>query len=468
MDSRLQTLDSRLFMSKAISIGLVVAIVFTALAHGTVESWSVAGFGLLVIALLVMWAIKIVKDRQLIVTLPAALWPLVALLVYAMIQSIAFTNSDGQRASLSMDVEATRAALAVLFFLIAAFLIAVNFLNTPERLNGLATFLVFYGFALALFALMQYFTWNGKFYWFRPTERTVFGPFVNRNHFAGYMEMLIPLPIALIVTRAIRKDRWMIYGFAAALMSVAVIISASRGGMISVIASLAFIAVAKSQLKKNARKTATALASNNRAALMWLKRIGGIAAIVVVLVAGVVWLGAEPVLNRIADSIEQAKVSSSDDSFLSRGWIWRSTWIMMAENKIFGVGFGAYETVFPTYSSSNLENVVTHSHNDYLQILADCGVIGGGLALCFIAFIFRAVWQGLQSSDALFAALALGSGAGIFAMLVHSLFDFNLQIPSNALLFLTLCAMVSHIASVTGIANKSLQKSVPVGLAKVA
>jgi O-antigen ligase len=455
-------------MSKAISIGLVVAIVFTALAHGAVESWSVAGFGLLVIALLVMWSIKVVKDKQLIVTLPAALWPLLALLVYVMIQSLAYTNNDGQRASLSMDVEATRAALPVLFFLVAAFLMMVNFVNTPERLNRVVTFLIFYGFALAFFALLQYFTWNGKIYWLRSTQFSAFGPFVNRNHFAGYLEMLIPLPIALIVARAIRKELWIIYGFAAALMSLAVIISTSRGGMISVVASLVFIGLAKSRLKRNARKRETPSANKNGVSFLWLKRLGGVTAMVAVLVAGVVWLGAEPVLNRLANSIAQAQTSNSPDDSLSRSGIWRDTRKMIQAHTIFGAGFGAYETAFPIYSLNTMENVVSHSHNDYLQIVSDCGVIGGALAVWFIVLIFRAIWQGLKSRDARLSALALGGGAGIFAMLVHSLFDFNLQLPSNALLFLTLCAMVSHLATVTRNAEKALQKAIPVSLAEVA
>jgi O-antigen ligase len=454
-------------MSKAISIGLLAAIVFTALAHGTVEFWSVALFGAIIITLLVIWTIKAVKEKQLAILLPATVWPLVVLLIYVMIQGIAFTESDGRVKSLSMDVEATRAALPVLFFLIVAFILTVNFWNSPERLKQVAIFLTFYGFALALFALMQYFTWNGKFYWFRATKAMAFGPFANRNHFAGYMEMLIPLPVALMVGRAIRKEMWMIYGFAAALMSLTVVISASRGGMVSVLASLVFIGIAKSRLRRNTRKTGTRYLNQN-GAFFWLKRLGGIAAMIVVLVAGVIWLGVEPVLQRLGDTIDQAKISQVSSEALSRSGIWRDTGKLIQTHMLFGAGFGAYETAFPAYSLNTIEMVVTHTHNDYLQILADCGVIGGMIALWFLVMIFRAIWQGIKSPDAFLAALALGCGAGIFAMLLHSLFDFNLQIPSNALLFLTLCAMVSHISMVTRKAEKALQMTVPANLAKTA
>jgi O-antigen ligase len=90
---------------------------------------------------------------------------------------------------------------------------------------------------------------------------------------------------------------------------------------------------------------------------------------------------------------------------------------------------------------------VDYAHNDYLQALADGGAVGGALALVFIVLLGRAVWRATRAADPLEAGLALGSGAGLFALLVHSAFDFNLQIPSNALLFVFLSAMVSRIAA---------------------
>jgi O-antigen ligase len=89
---------------------------------------------------------------------------------------------------------------------------------------------------------------------------------------------------------------------------------------------------------------------------------------------------------------------------------------------------------------------VAQSHNDYLQVLADGGIVAGVIALGFLVLLFRAMFRAVQSRDPLLAGLALGSSAGIFGILVHSLFDFNLQLPSNALLFLLLCVVVSLIS----------------------
>jgi O-antigen ligase len=90
---------------------------------------------------------------------------------------------------------------------------------------------------------------------------------------------------------------------------------------------------------------------------------------------------------------------------------------------------------------------VPQAHNDYLQIVADSGIVGGLLALWFLIVVFRAIFRGLRAEDPLLAALALGSGAGLFGILVHSIFDFNLQVPSNALLFLLLTAVSSRIGA---------------------
>jgi O-antigen ligase len=106
---------------------------------------------------------------------------------------------------------------------------------------------------------------------------------------------------------------------------------------------------------------------------------------------------------------------------------------------------GAFQTAYPIYSKSDGALQVEQAHNDYLQVLADFGVAGLAAAAWFIVSIGRAFKYGIRSRDRMLAGLALGGGAGIFAMLVHSLFDFNLQIPSNALLFLLLAAVVSHV-----------------------
>lgn len=417
-------------MDRTIVIGLYVLIAFTALAHGAVEAWSVAIFEILVIVLLLLWALKVLREKRLELKVPAVALPLAAFILIGLLQSVAIVDNNGNRWSLSLNVEATRAATGLIFFLFLAFLLAANFLTGRERLKTLARFVVIYGLALAILTIVQRLSWEGSFYWVRPTRTFPFGPFVNRNHFAGYMELLIPIPIALIVARVGRFEERLFYGFAAAVMAIAAIFSLSRGGMISLFTQMMFILAMSSPMGR--MEGASSL--NIR-----LRQIGAITAIVVAIVAGIFRMGADPVINRITES--------ADESFyMSRGWIWRDTWALIRAHPFLGVGIGAYPTAYPIYSQYNgSAGMVAQSHNDYLQVLADSGIVGGALALWFVITIFRAIGRGSRLSDPLAAGLALGCGAAIFGILVHSLFEFNLQLPSHALLFLFLSAVVSQL-----------------------
>ena len=420
-------------MRNVIAIGLMVTIAFTALALGTVEAWSVAVFELIVVILLLLWAAKTVVDRRLEIKFPAVTLPLGAFVLIGVIQSIAVTGSEGKTSSLSMDVEATRGAAIVIFFLFVCFVIAANFFNTPERLRSLANFLIVFGLALAVFALIQHFTWEGKLFWARPTKAAgagTGGPFVNRNHFAGYMEMLIPIPVVLALSRRTGFEARLFYGFAAGVMGVAEVASLSRGGMISLFACLLFVAAITASNKDQSR--------SQRHSSFVLRPVYFIALMLIAILVGVFWVGADfDILKRIADE------SLSSNSPMGRGGIWRDTWAMFCAHPIFGVGLGAFETVYPIYGRSNGSLLIQFAHNDYLQILSDAGIIGGALAVWFIAMLARAGVKIIRHEGSMSRAIQLGGAAGIFALLIHSFFDFNLQIPSNALLFLILSAVVS-------------------------
>src|SRR4030095_6356776 len=160
----------RNIVDKTIVGGLLAAVVFTTLALGTVEAWSVALFELMVVVLMLLWTAKAILEKRLEIRIPPASLPLGALVLVALAQSIAITGSSGQTSSLSMDVEATRGAAPVVFFLFISFLIAANFFDNPDRLRMLSNFLIIFGLALAVFAIIQHFTWEGKMFWFRPVK----------------------------------------------------------------------------------------------------------------------------------------------------------------------------------------------------------------------------------------------------------------------------------------------------------
>jgi len=424
------------FADKTIAIGLLTAIVFTALALGTVEAWSVALFELIVLVLILLWAIKAIADHRLSITMSAAGWPLAGLIAVGLIQSAAFGDQTRRIHSLSMDVEATRGAVTVIFFLFICFLVVANFFASRDRLRMLANFLIIFGLVLAVFAVVQHFTWEGKLFWIRPTPAAgagTGGPFVNRNHFAGYMEMLIPIPIALALSGGVRGEARLFYAFAAAVMGVAQLAPLSRGGLVSLAAGLLFLGVMSAWRARE-------LHSKTGSGFIFRPAYFIILTVIAIAI-GVIWVGADfDILRRLSND------PLTTSGVMDRRSVWGDTLAMFRAHPILGIGLGAFETVYPIYGRGNGTFLIQFAHNDYLQILADAGAVGGALAVWFIAVIFKAFFAGLKSRDRLLSGLALGCGAGIFALLVHSLFDFNLQIPSNALLFLVLGAAVSSIA----------------------
>ena len=435
-------------LGRAIVVGFLLAVVFTALAHGAVEPWSVFVFEAIMLALVIIWAIKIIADKRFVITIPKTALPVAALALVGLAQSVAFEDGAGRWMSLSKNVEATRGAVTVLIFLLVAFVIAANFFVTRERLLALANFLVIYGLAMALFALVQHFTWNGKLFWLRPITVSVspFGPYVNHNHFSGYMEMLIAVPIALIMTRAVSREMRLMCGFAAVVMGIAIVMSLSRGGMISLAAEMIFIVFVILMLARKRRQIAGESGGRKRFHLVASQALAAFF-IAAIIIAGVYWIGSDAVITRVTKGQAVSAGAEKETFHSSRGWVWRDTLSMISANPLLGVGLGAYGTAFPIYSKSDGSLRVPQAHNDYLQVLADCGVVGGAIALWFLVVLFRTFAASIKSRDPLLSALALASGAGTFAILVHSVFDFNLQLPSNALLFLLLTAVASVVAA---------------------
>ncbi len=442
---------------------LLVMTIFTALAHGAVEPWSVALFEWMCVLLLFLTGVKTASEVRLSLPIPTTLWPLLAILLLGLLQSFAWTDAAGQRQSLSFDVEATRATVLQLFLLFVCFITAAHLIAQRDLLEMWQRFAVCFGGLLALFALVQHFAWDGKFFWLRPAIAeditAPFGPFVHHAHFAGYIEMLLPLPLALLITREISGAARLIYGSAAALMIVAALFSRSRGGTLGLIVELIYLGVAGAYI---ARRFSSRPPSGRRyhasndeedgslglRTFMQavLSRLGAIAALCLVLLAGLWWIGAEPILNRF---VRQGGLQSQNTNFYAtRGWIWRDTLRLIQANPLVGVGLGAYETAVPQYSRSDGSLTVNAAHNDYLQVLADGGLIGGLLVLWFFVLLFRQLKRGVQSRDPLRAGLALGCSTAIVGMLVHSFFDFHLHLPAHALLFLTLAAVSSELGAV--------------------
>ncbi len=423
-------------------------LALTALAFGTVEPWSIALFGIVVIILFTIWSIRLALFSTRRPAFPSILLPLFLLILYAIVQTIPRIDAEGRRWTISMDPEATWMAIEVAGILLIATLMVANVVETSTELFRFVRFVIFFGLVYSVFSLINHFTWNNKFFWLiEPSTIPAFpfGSFVNRNHFAGYIEMIAPIPLAMVLLRAVRGELSLIFCFASALMSFSVIASLSRGGIVSLISGLVFVVFIGIRPALECRWPGR-LRPGHVIGIRLLATLTIPAAIFL----GAIQVGTDAVIERLGSSRQAASelnFTGNESAFhKSRGFIWEDTLRMIADNPILGAGVGAYQTAYPIYSSRDRFHIVGQAHNDYLQVLADGGVIAGSLAVLFIWIFFRSLRQAIASADATASSLALGCGGGVFAMLVHSLFDFNLQLISNGLLFIVLATIVWRVA----------------------
>jgi O-antigen ligase len=398
---------------KFIRAGICALLAFAVLAHGGVEEWARAvletGAGLLFVA----WAILAYREKQESIVISPLLPPLAALVLMVSGQWM-FRGTA--------SAFATRQDLQLLVaFLILMFLVTQLF-RTLEEWRTFIWFIMSFGFFVAIFGILQHLTFNGKLYWFREMRYggIPFGPYVNRNHFAAFAELVIPIALVPLVLGKVRKERWFLVGLFAFVPIGALFLSASRGGIISFAVELVLLIVIGA-----------------------LRRTGGksiLAGAIVLLLAllMVSWLGARQILNRFS-SLQSLEVSVG-----KRASMRHDTWKIFLDHPHTGAGLGALQTVFPAYETLYDGKIVNHTHNDYLEAAAETGIAGILCCAWFLAMLFwYSLRQVLRSDRSFAAALHLSGLVACTGFLVHSMVDFNLHIPANALLFFSMAFLAT-------------------------
>ena len=420
-----------------------LAIILSALVYGTVHYWALAVFFLGGVTILILWLIDGWNLGTFRISRNVLQLPLIGMFLLGLFQLLPLrhpedvgTHSIPLVSSLSFDPYSTRFILVQTLALMIYFAAVLVFIDTPKRLRLLVRTIAVFGFCLAIFGLTQSFTSPDKIYWLRELPQSqAFGPFINRHHFAGYMELALALPLGLVFTGAIEKEKKFIYLFAAGLMAVALIMTNSRGGIISLVAELVFL-IATMGLRRRRHKKREAEERQPRIRNAAMK--AGLAlALIVALFGGVVLLGGEDALTRVVGSV------NTDDPTTGRAHFWSVTVDIIKTHPWIGTGLGAFGVVYTGYDSRNGMYRLEQAHNDYLQTLSDGGIIGAVFGLFFIVNLFRMGFTRRDSRDDFRRGVATGAMAGCFAVLVHSFFDFTLHTPANALLFLTLAALAT-------------------------
>ena len=398
---------------RAIRVGICVLVAFAVFAHGAVEAWSEAVLEIGAAVLFLLWGALGFRRGEAELRWNPLGWPLLGFGVFVFLQCLA---------RLSVYPYLTRIELLKLGAFLLLFSLAVQVFRTEKEWQGFIWFLLVLGFVVSVFAIIQHFTFNGKLYWLRELRYggVPFGPYVNRNHFAGLVELLVPPGLAILVLRAVRRDQLPLVALFTLIPIGALFLSASRAGIATFLAQLGLFAILI--VARRGEK-------------------GPLVAGAVVLLLGtllVAWLGVGRALERFS-KFESLEVSEG-----RRLAMVQDSWHIFLDHPWTGTGLGTLVAVYPRYESYYDGKLVNHAHNDYVEALADTGIIGAFFCLLFVLLLFRSSLVNLRSSHAsLELALHIGALVACFGLLVHGLVDFNLHIPSNALVFFLQAALAS-------------------------
>ncbi|HVF22113.1 MAG TPA: hypothetical protein VM941_03520, partial [Pyrinomonadaceae bacterium] len=184
---------------------ICVAIVMSALAYGTVHYWALGLFNLGGLTILILWVADSWRLGNVRVSRNLLQLPLLGIVLLGVVQMLPLRDgSGGLLRTLSFDPNSTKLVVVQLTTLLVYFAATLVFVDTPHRLHVLVRTIMIFGFFLAIFGLTQSFTSPTKVYWMRElNQSTAFGPFINRHHFAGYMELTIALPLGLLLAGSV-------------------------------------------------------------------------------------------------------------------------------------------------------------------------------------------------------------------------------------------------------------------------
>jgi O-antigen ligase len=302
------------------------------------------------------------------------------------------------------------------------------------------------GVALALAGIAQKATATRMVYglWQPFYAGDIFGPFVNKNHFAGWMVMAIPLSVGYFCERSSRslsrvgaswRDRfiWLsspeasqlvLMAFGILLMALSLVMTLSRSGIACFAVSMAGVGLVVAKQK----------AAHTRRALV-------VMFVVSIVAFSVAWAGIDPVLDRFgeAETLEHG----------GRLRIWLDTVHVIRQFPLVGSGLNTYATAMASYQTTNLQFSAVEAHNDYLQLAAEGGVLlvaaATGLLLLFVKEVRRRFCESVPGSADYW--IRVGAATGLISIALQELVEFSLQMPGDAALFVVLCAVTVNSSS---------------------
>jgi O-antigen ligase len=417
--------------NKLIFFIICAAIVLTTLFYGAVHQPILALFYIGAASVLLLWVFDSFKSGELRFSKSPLQIPLAALILFGLVQVIPFGSlpaettmgvSDIPR-TISYEPFATKSTVVHLIALLIFFAAMLAYIDNAKRLRKIVLVITIFGFLYAFYSILQAVLSPTRIYGiYEPRFATPFGSFVNRHNFAAFMEMSLAVPLGLIFAGAVPRDKRLLYVTAIGLMGIALLLSGSRGGLVALLAEIFFLII---------------LTTKTRGYGQIALKVGLAVALFVTIVVGSVLIGGESSLTRFAETAATGNITTN------RTHIWTVTFEVIKNNPLFGAGLGAFPQAYTVFDTLNGTERVEQAHNDYLQILADAGIVGLIIGAFFVFWLFRDGLRNIKTHNTFRRGVAVGALAGCFAIFVHSIFDFVLHTTAISMMFLTLCALVA-------------------------
>lgn len=450
-----------------LQISLIFVLTAAIFLYGSTDLWWEAAFFAAVFALQAVQTL-LNRDDDSLDKRPRFFFPLVLLAVYSALQGaipIAFGEQTPAFLPSSLDpLISLWSAVKIVGLLVFVKLILRAFGKQPlvllHSLVAVAAVFAILGIVRFLWQLSDA-SEDGYFLLPYLSQKMGFGFFINQNHFAYLMLLGLGLGIGrLVAPKASRESRFVFLAVNVCLWS-ALVLTASRGGIISSFAQILFVVVASFVKPPAVQKIYAGEFWKNQ-----LSKLAVCAVLLAVFVFGVVWFGQERVIRRFDDIPNQLRVADSADA-VNRLEIWQATARIVRENWFYGVGFGGFKVAVSKHLHGSSKFTIKQAHNDYLEFAASVGVVGTLLLLWSAIRLFGAMRydksekRGGQTMS-LVKNARFAAAAAILGVAVHSWFDFGLQFAGLQFFFCAVvCLLIFPPASFTSkkIASPNSRKS---------
>lgn len=409
-----------------IELGIISLIIFPPIVFGAIQLQHVTYIHTIIFSIGIIWVIKtVVKGSLTYLPTPFDL-PFLLFLVLGIVNLLTSTYAHNTERELYLVLN-----YGLLYFLV------VQQLKTVRRIIGLAFIMILVGSGESLFGLFQYLRGAKTVLGYQtPNIGTVNATYFNHNHFAGFLILIIPIALGLLVGTAHLEKKLFVF-LLIGLMGVAFVLTLSRGGLLSFFIASGFFFICFLVKKLSSSYERLSLRAFSKYALLVLL-------LLLFLVTSIRWIGFSPIAHR---SLSKTFFPTEETlQYEIRLSLWRNALALVKEFPVLGSGLGTFEYVFLRYRPDKLpqDRQAFYAHNDYLELLIETGFPGLLLAIWAILRFFRYGLKGyFQHKDPILTLLVLGGLTSCLAMFIHSFFDFNLQIPANALLFFIIAAMTT-------------------------